>query len=76
MDEKEKMNREEIAQKGISSLPRNLEAALNELEQDELLRNVLTEELLIPYVASKRKECEEYHRLVTEWEIKKYLEIY
>lgn len=55
------------------SLPGNLIESLEEINKDELLREVLGEDLLKAYNVAKMKECQEYIAQVSQWEIDKYL---
>lgn len=59
---------------GIKSLPEHLECALNALEKDGLLREVLGEKLLDNYLAAKRAEWKEYRTSVSAWEVSQYLD--
>ena len=61
---------------GIESLPRTLEEALEALEQDPLILDVLGEHVAAHYIAGKRREWEEYQTRVSSWEIEKYLVAY
>ncbi|MDE7299148.1 MAG: glutamine synthetase family protein [Lachnospiraceae bacterium] len=63
----------ERAELGIRSLPEHLACALDALEKDELLRNVLGERLFGSYLAAKRAEWREYRTTVSEWEVSQYL---
>ncbi|MCI2068450.1 MAG: type I glutamate--ammonia ligase [Bacilli bacterium] len=67
------LTREEREAKGIPNLPENLKDAIKELKKDELLVNVLGEHTFSKYVEAKGIEWDEYRKLVTDWEIKKYL---
>ena len=61
------------AEIGIETLPKTLSEALDELEKDEILMNALGEHVAKQYIAMKRKECEDYAKRVTQWEIDNYL---
>ncbi len=61
---------------GIQRLPSNLGAALDALEQDELLRRVLGSHAMKKYVAAKRQEWNAYCAQVDAWEISRYLRRY
>ena len=47
--------------------------ALKGLEQDELVKGVLGEELCKCYIAAKKQEWEAYSAEVSQWETKQYL---
>ena len=67
------LTREEREAKGIKNLPENLKDAIKELRHDSLLRDVLGEHTYEKYVLAKQIEWDEYRKLVSPWEIKKYL---
>ncbi len=67
------LTREQREAKGIPNLPENLKDAIKELKKDELLTSVLGEHTFAKYVEAKTIEWDEYRKLVTDWEIKKYL---
>ena len=58
---------------GIAPLPRNLEEALAAMEEDELVRGTLGENISRSYIKAKRREWEEYCAHVSEWETEQYL---
>ena len=58
---------------GIEALPRNLEEALGAMEEDDLIRNTLGENISRSYIQAKRREWEEYCAHVSEWETEHYL---
>jgi glutamine synthetase len=58
---------------GVDVLPGTLEEALNELEQDELLKKTLGEHVYSAYIRAKRAEWDEYRIHVTNWEVDRYL---
>lgn len=57
----------------IDTLPANLNEAVDELERDSLLCEVLGKHISEKYVEAKRAEWEDYCKQVTEWEIDNYL---
>ncbi|MFB0537608.1 MAG: glutamine synthetase family protein [Anaerolineae bacterium] len=59
----------------IATLPGTLEEALNEIERDEVLREALGEHAYEAFVRAKRVEWEDYRIQVTDWELRRYLEI-
>ena len=66
---------EQLKEAGIGLLPQNLNAALDALEADSVIREALgpvTDEFL----KFKRMEWIEYMRHVSEWEVKQYLEFF
>jgi len=70
------MNAEERAARKILDLPQSLQEALDELEKDKLMHEVLGEHVMEKYMASKRREWGEYRKVVTQWEIDQYLRQY
>ena len=61
---------------GIESLPRTLEEALEELQKDPLMMDVLGEHIAAHYVRGKGREWDEYQSRVSNWELEKYLVTY
>ncbi|WP_026127819.1 glutamine synthetase family protein [Nocardiopsis lucentensis] len=53
-------------------LPTNLSAALDALEADTDLTEVLGKEFTAPFLSYKRDEVERFHRHVTDWEFTEY----
>lgn len=68
------MSDAERAALGIRSLPEHLVYALDALERDALLKEVLGGELMENYLAAKRAEWKEYRTTVSEWEVGQYLD--
>ncbi len=60
----------------IDELPGNLNEALDELEKNDLMREVLGDHLFEHFVAAKREEWLDYIKHVSPWEIDRYLEMY
>ena len=58
---------------GVDVLPGTLEEALNELAEDDVLRNALGEHIYQAYDRAKRIEWDEYRIHVTSWELDRYL---
>jgi glutamine synthetase len=67
---------EELRKKGIDVLPQSLHEALVALEDDELFHKALGEKFIAEFVRLKRMEWVEYHRHVSDWEVRRYLEFY
>lgn len=65
----------EIKQRKIKSLPRNLFTALEEFEKCYLARVALGDYIFENFLYSKRKEWNDYRKQVTPWELKKYLDV-
>ena len=67
------LTREERESKGIENLPENLKDALKSLKNDALLKSVLGDHTYHKYILAKQLDWDEYRKLVSSWEIKKYL---
>ena len=63
---------EDLKARSIGVLPQSLEEALNCLEQDDIVLSALGP-LSKDFVELKRLEWLEYHRLVSQWEVDRYL---
>jgi len=63
-DKRNKMN--------IESLPANLGEALDEMENDPLIKEILGEHIYEKFLKMKRAEWDEYNTQVTRWERQKY----
>ena len=66
------LTREQREEKGIPNLPENLKDALKEYKADKLIFDTLGEHTFNKYLEAKTLEWEEYRKLITSWEIKKY----
>ena len=60
----------------ISSLPATLDDALDAMERDPLIMEVLGEHVARHYIEGKRKEWAEYQARASGWELEKYLVTY
>lgn len=58
------------------ALPETLKDALDALERDKLMMDVLGEHVARHYIQGKRKEWNEYQTRVSSWELEKYLVTY
>jgi glutamine synthetase len=67
---------EELHARGIGHLPPNLQAAVEALSQDEVVRNALGAEYADYYIQVKSEEWESYHNIVSQWELDHYLNIH
>jgi glutamine synthetase len=56
------------------AFPQSLPEALSALEDDDVIRESLGEELVRAYVATKREERAAYRTTVTPWEREQYVE--
>lgn len=67
------MTDEEKEELGMEAMPGSLMEAVTELEKSEFIRSVLGEHISSRYCESKRAECEQFSRAVTDWELEQYL---
>jgi len=70
------MTDEERVAMHIEQLPENLKEAIEELEKDAFICEVLGEHVVEKYVAAKKEEWNQYRAQVSEWEIGEYLNKY
>ncbi len=63
----------ERKENNIDSLPANLPEALEELEKDSFICNVLGRHISECYIAAKKEEWVRYRSQVSNWEIEEYL---
>ena len=71
---------EEVAGRGIKSMPPTLVDAVSELEGDGVLRSALGTvpggDYVDYFASTKRAEFGDYHSQVSDWEISRYLTLY
>ena len=70
------MDAARIAEKGIRELPGTLGEAIDELENDPVIRDALGDHVLSHFVEAKRAEWDAYRTQVTRWELDRYLEAF
>src|SRR5436305_8814950 len=70
------VSKEVLRREGIAVLPATLKDAVDALEADEVIRAALGDEYAQTYIAAKRAEWEEYHNVVSQWEIDHYVDLY
>ncbi|HAD44392.1 MAG TPA: type III glutamate--ammonia ligase, partial [Alcanivorax sp.] len=66
----------EIKAMGIEMLPRTLDEAVDAFEADPLSRDVFGDLMFDSFIDFKRSEWEQYHNLVSDWEVKRYLKMF
>ncbi|HCU95984.1 MAG TPA: glutamine synthetase [Actinobacteria bacterium] len=59
----------------LESVPQSLEEAVGLLERSEVAREMLGEDFVQHYVLMKRFEVEKYRQQVSEWEVRRYVEM-
>ena len=67
------MTKEEQIELGVESLPTTLLQAIEELEKDELIKEVLGNHTYEKYMEAKKHEWQEYSGQITNWEIEQFL---
>lgn len=70
------MGRRKRKEMGIKSLPDTLREAVDEMQKDPLVKEVLGEHIYNQYVEGKLKEWDSYRTAVTKWEIDRYMTKY
>jgi glutamine synthetase len=68
------LNERDLRERAIGTLPGTLAAALDALEQDEVIKEALGPAITEAFLRAKRAEWDEYRIQVTNWELKRYLE--
>ncbi|HCA67018.1 MAG: hypothetical protein A2249_01680 [Candidatus Jacksonbacteria bacterium RIFOXYA2_FULL_44_7] len=66
---------DKLTQKNIDKLPGTLLEALSYYYKSDLVKEALGDHLYKEYYRAKYAEWDEFRRAVTDWEIKKYLEV-
>ena len=59
----------------FESVPQSLDEALDLLERSEAAREMLGEDFVRYYVIMKRFEIEKYRQQISEWEVRRYVEM-
>ena len=70
------MSQEEKENLKIEEIPGTLLEAIEALEQDPLMKEILGEHVYHKYMEAKKEEWQSYRSQVTEWEIDRYLNRY
>ncbi len=71
-----KMSQREKRRLKITQLPSSLDEALDFLEKDKLLKEALGDHIFEHFLLNKRREWDEYIRVIHGWELKRYLDRY
>ncbi len=69
------MSEDERRATGVSALPEDLHEAVREMEQSELVREALGDQVFQWFILNKRMEWHDYRTRITAWEHDKYLPI-
>ena len=67
--------RQQLREEGFSVLPATLGEAVDLFAESELMREVLGDHIHGYLVGAKRKEWDEYQKVVTAWELDRYLAV-
>lgn len=67
------MSEKELKSMGIDSLPGTLMEAIEAMEQDQFVQDVLGEHISEKYIAAKKAEWNKYRCQISDWEINQYL---
>lgn len=66
----------ELAARGISELPRNLDEAVKAFADDPFIEKTLGKGLRDEFIHYKSEEWREYHQSVSKWEIDRYARLF
>ena len=70
------MSKREKSRRKIAHLPSSLFDALNYLEKDNVIQGALGNHIYRHFMFNKRREWDEYIKVIHHWEIERYLERY
>ncbi len=68
------LTRAERKEMGIAELPGSLLEAMNELDNDSVIKDTLGTEVYEAFRRAKLEEWDEFRIRVTDWEIERYME--
>ncbi len=66
----------QLAERGISELPRSLDEAVHAFATDPFVEEVLGSELRNEFITYKSEEWRQYHQRISQWEINQYARLY
>ncbi len=70
------MSNRERSRRKIVQLPTNLFEALNQLEKNGIMQEALGDHVFEHFLFNKRREWEDYIKVIHHWEIERYLDRY
>ncbi len=70
------LSKAQLEELNVSCLPKNLSEALDALENDTFFEHALGQRLISSFIRLKRQEWTEYHHVVSDWEVNRYLTFY
>lgn len=66
----------QLAERGISELPRTLDEAVTAFAEDPFVEEVLGSELRNEFIKYKSEEWRQYHQRISQWEIDQYARLF
>ena len=66
----------QLAERGISQLPRSLDEAVEAFASDPFVEEVLGAELRSEFISYKSEEWRQYHQRISQWEIDQYARLF
>ncbi|MGB0257516.1 MAG: type III glutamate--ammonia ligase [Coraliomargarita sp.] len=66
----------QLAERGISELPRSLDEAVHAFASDPFVEEVLGSELRSEFITYKSEEWRQYHQRISQWEIDQYARLF
>lgn len=70
------MNKQEREEEGVADLPHNLEEALHELKNDEIIKGALGKHIFDNFIETKEIEWQMFRTQVHPWEREQYMTLY
>jgi len=70
------LSQAELAERGISELPRSLDEAVQAFAADPFVEEVLGSELRNEFITYKSEEWRQYHQRISQWEIDQYARLF
>lgn len=67
---------EQLAERGVSELPRSLDEAVEAFAADPFIEEVLGSELRNEFIKYKSEEWRQYHQRISQWEIDHYARLF
>ena len=67
---------EQLRESGTEILPMTLGEAIHAYEQDDFVKEILGESIYNKFLDAKRAEWKDFRTCVTQWEIKRYLNLF
>ena len=71
-----RISEDELRDSSFETLPRTLGEAIEAYEKDPFVKEVLGESVYNKFLDAKRSEWKDFRTCVTQWEIKRYLNLF